>query len=153
MSLRKEERENLVRHLDFLETELQDYPQFRDMEWIAYQTSRDKRRNMERWVENIINCSIDIAKVLLASEGRPVPETYKAILRQIGTLSNFDEQFGQDVAKWARLRNIITHEYIDIKWDAIKDFIKDTEPIYRRLIQGVKDILASAKSEETKDEN
>ena len=148
MSLRKEDRENLIRHIDFLETELQDYPQFKHMEWVTYQTSRDKRRNVERWIENIVNCSIDIAKVLLATEGRPIPETYKDILHQMGTLPNFDEQFGQDVSKWARLRNIITHEYLDIRWDSIKDFIKNAEPIYRRLIQGVKDILVSIQPEE-----
>ncbi len=143
MSLRKEDRENLIRHIDFLESELQDYPEFRDMDWTTYQTSRDKRRNVERWIENIVNCSIDIAKVLLATEEKPVPETYKDILRQMGTIHTFDEKFGRDLSKWARLRNIITHDYLDIKWDSIKIFIDQAEPTYRRLLQGVKDILTS----------
>lgn len=143
MSLRKEDRENLIRYIDFLESELQDYPQFRDIDWTTYQTSRDKRRNVERWIENIVNCSIDVAKVLLAAEGRPVPETYKDILHRMGTIHNFHEKFGRNLSKWAKLRNIITHEYLDIKWDSIQNFIEQAEPTYRRLIRGVKDILAS----------
>jgi uncharacterized protein YutE (UPF0331/DUF86 family) len=143
MSLRKEDRENLIRHIDFLESELQDCPEFRDMDWTTYQTFRDKRRNVERWVENIVNCSINIAKVLLATEGKSVPETYKDILHQIGTIHNFDEKFGNDLSKWARLRNIITHDYLDIKWSSIKNFIDQAEPVYRQLVQGVKDLLAN----------
>jgi uncharacterized protein YutE (UPF0331/DUF86 family) len=141
MRLRNEERENLIRLIDFLESELQDYSPFQKMDWTAYQTSRDKRRNVERWIENIVNCSIDIAKILLVSEKKPIPETYKNILRDLGTMKCFGESFGKKISNWARLRNIITHEYLDFKWDSIEKFINKSKPVYQKLIKEVKSIL------------
>ncbi|HID95445.1 MAG TPA: nucleotidyltransferase domain-containing protein [Candidatus Latescibacteria bacterium] len=53
-----------------------DFPKFSKMDWRTYNLDRDLRRNLERWLENIVNCSIDIAKIILASEGREIPGSY-----------------------------------------------------------------------------
>ncbi len=61
-----------------------------------YFKERSKRRDIERWIENIINSSIDISK-------------------------------------WVRFRNIIAHEYLDIRWNSIKKFIQETEVLYKNF--------------------
>jgi len=139
--MRKEDRERLIRLLDFLKSEVDDYPTFYNLNWETYHKDKEKRRNVERWIENIVMSSIDIVKILLASENRPMPESYKEILYQIGLVGNFDEEFGKKLSKWATFRNIVVHEYLDIKWRSIKEFIKDSEPVYRQLIEGVKKII------------
>jgi uncharacterized protein YutE (UPF0331/DUF86 family) len=139
--MRKEDRERLIRLLDYLESEVHDYPTFSNLVWEDYQKDKGKRRNVERWVENIVMSSIDIAKTLLASENRPIPESYKEILYHVGLIGEFDEEFGKKLSKWAGLRNIVVHEYLDIKWKNIKEFIKESEPVYRQFINGVKKIL------------
>jgi uncharacterized protein YutE (UPF0331/DUF86 family) len=63
--LKKEVRFRLTRHLDFLENELKDYEKFESLSWEDYNKHRSKRRDVERWVENIVNSSIDIAKIIL----------------------------------------------------------------------------------------
>lgn len=138
MAILPEDRDVLIRYLDFLETEIADFKKFSKMDWKKYNEDRDARRNLERWIENIVNCSIDIAKVLLLSEGRGIPTTYKEILRALGATPYFDETFGNEISRWAGLRNIITHEYLDISWSYIKKFLSSAEPTFKQLVEKVR---------------
>ncbi len=142
--MRKEERERLIRFLDYLESEVEDYPAFSDLRWETYQKEKEKRRNVEKWIENIVMSSIDIAKILLASENRPIPDSYREILYNIGLVGDFNEEFGRRLSKWASLRNIVVHEYLDIRWNTINEFIRESEPVYSRLISGIRKILTCA---------
>jgi hypothetical protein len=60
--LREELKQRLLKHLNFLEDELKDYPKFKQLSRTEYFDDRDKRRNVERWIENIINSSIRYLK-------------------------------------------------------------------------------------------
>jgi len=64
--LKKEVRFRLTRLLDFLENELKDYKKFESLLWEDYNKDRSKRRDVERWIENIVNSSIDITKIILS---------------------------------------------------------------------------------------
>lgn len=141
MKLLPEDRERLTRYVDFMETELSDYTKFSKIDWKIYQKDRDIRRNLERWIENIVNCSIDIAKVILIVEDKIIPSTYKEILKELGATKYFDEEFGETISQWTALRNILAHEYLDIRWNSIKKFIQSAVPIYKRLINQVKSLL------------
>jgi uncharacterized protein YutE (UPF0331/DUF86 family) len=143
--LGKEEQERLARILVFLETEIADLRAFADMRYGDYQSDRDRRRNLERCIENIVNAALDIAKILLVCEGLPIPPTYKEYFLQLPAVSGFlDESVAEDLAGWARLRNILAHHYIDIRWQRIREFLdsgwqshetllKATEAYLRRL--------------------
>jgi len=136
-----EDKNRLIRYLDFLEDELSDCPKLSQVSWRLYTSDRDLRRNLERWIENIVNCSIDIAKVLLASEGREIPGTYREILRALGSVSPFDEAFGRNISRWAVLRNILAHEYLDIRWQLVEEFLHKGEPVFRELVDKLKTTL------------
>mgnify|MGYP000622107596 CR=1 FL=1 len=97
MQLLPENRERLIRYVDFLESEIEDFSKFLKVDWKTYSVDRDIRRNLERWIENIVNCSIDIAKVLLISESKQIPGSYKGILMELGATEYFDEIFDRDV--------------------------------------------------------
>ena len=47
-----------------------------------------------------------------------------------------------------RFRNIIVHEYLDIKWKSIKRFIQETEEIYRKFVTEAKNYLNQKLTEE-----
>lgn len=145
MEILPEDKERLIRYIDFMESELADFPKFGKVDWRTYNKDKDARRNLERWVENIVNCSIDIAKVILASEDRRIPTSYKGILKELGVTKHFDETFGEEISQWASLRNILAHEYLDLRWNSLKEFIKNSEPIYEKLIYAVKGLLLSQK--------
>lgn len=140
--MRKEDRERLIRLLDYLESEVDEFAMFSDLTWEIYQKDKVKRRNVERWIENIVMSATDLVKVLLASENRPIPDSYKEILYNVGLIADFDEEFGKRLSRWAGLRNIVVHEYLDIRWKNIKEFIGESGPVFRQLINGMKKILA-----------
>lgn len=137
-SLSEEDKDILNRRLIFLDSELRDADKFRDLTQLEYESDNMKRRQAERWIENLMNAAIDISKTLLASEKRPIPSTYKGVLQAVETLPNFPEGLGKQLAEWAGLRNILAHEYLDIRWKRISSFIKNSEPYFEKLINIVR---------------
>jgi len=116
-----------------------------------YREDRDKSRNVERWVENIINSSIDISKVILTYEGKGLPDNYKEIILSLSAVKDLGINNTETLSYWVKFRNIISHEYLDIRWASIKKFISETEPLYRDLLDKVK-IYLEKKIAEGKEE-
>lgn len=139
--MEKESKLRLIKHITFIEAELQDFASFRSLSWEEYNKERSKRRDVERWIENIINSSIDISKILLVAEDVPLPDTYKELVAAISLVPGFDKELMKSLSEKVRLRNVITHEYLDIRWASISRFIQESEPLYERFIKDVKDFL------------
>lgn len=78
-SLSEADSERLMRIIDFLETELADFSHFENITKKRYLQDNDFRRNVERFIENMVNASIDIAKILLASEKKRIPPNIQGI--------------------------------------------------------------------------
>lgn len=96
---------------------------------------------MERWIENIVNSSIDIAKLILTSEGHPLPNTYKDIVRGLSLVTGFNEESIAKLSKGVSLRNIISHEYLDLRWTSIQKFISESEAFYKDFLKRVETYL------------
>ncbi len=141
MSLSEVDRDRLIRIVDFLEAELADYPKFRDMDRARYESDAPARRNAERWAENIVNASIDIAKIILASEKKRIPQTYRQIIEELSLVEHFPPLIAQELAQFSKLRNILAHEYLDIRFDQIKKFIQQSEMSYKELVNFVKNFI------------
>ncbi|MEW6481853.1 MAG: HepT-like ribonuclease domain-containing protein [bacterium] len=141
-SLTSENKAILIETLVFLENEFGDIEKFKGLTWEEYSNDRSKRRDVERWVENIVMGSLDIAKIILASEKKDLPHTYREVLEQFG-LFYFGEEFAKRFSHFAGLRNIVVHQYLDIKWMQIKDFIKEAEELYPLFIKKVKSVSIS----------
>lgn len=101
----------------------------------------DKRRNVERWVENIINSSIDVSKVILTIEGKNIPDSYKEIVLSLSLIKGLKFNTAEQLSRWVRLSNIISHEYLDIRWSSIQKFISETKPLYDDLLEKAKSYL------------
>lgn len=144
--LAERDKERLIKHLEFMAGELGDFQKFTGYTWNDYQFDRDKRRNIERWIENLTNSVIDIAKILIAAENYPMPQSYREILFAFGA-KYFNEEFGKRIERWATLRNVVTHEYLDIKWNTIKAFLSESKPFLDEIHSKVKEALLAGKTE------
>ena len=140
-SLSTADRERLIRIVDFLESELEDRPKFEDLERKTYEANSSVRRDVERWVENIVNASIDIAKILLASKRKRIPQTYREVLENLLQLENFDTAIAEEMARFSRLRNILANEYLDMRFAQIKSFIEVSKTVYEKFVAFVKNTL------------
>ncbi len=132
-SLSEQDSERLTRVLDFLKTELNDISLYKPITQRVYETDRDKKRALERWVENIVNASIDIAKILLASEKQAIPETYSQVVAQLITSEGFEEKTVEQLAEFTKLRNVLAHEYLDLRFVKIAQFMKVAQKLYGEL--------------------
>jgi uncharacterized protein YutE (UPF0331/DUF86 family) len=145
--MKEEFKERLVKHLNFFEEEIKDYLSFKNVTWEIYRTNKSKRREVERWIENLVNSSIDISKLILTAENITLPETYREIVSSMTLVKGFDKEEAEKLSHWVRLRNIVAHEYLDIRWNAIKKFIQETEPVYKDFFEKVKKYLKGKCSE------
>lgn len=138
-SLPPEERARVLEYLRFLENEFSEIEQIKEFSWQDYIQDSFKRKVMERWVENLVMSALDIAKIILASEKREIPQTYKDTLKIFGALY-VDPSFGEKFSEFSSLRNILVHEYLDTKWRRIKNFIDQAEKLYPIFIKKIKEI-------------
>ena len=54
------------------------------------------------------------------------------------SLKDFDKNIAEKLGEFARLRNIITHEYLDIRWEQMQNFVKTARPLFEYTIEFVK---------------
>lgn len=123
-SLSPVDQSRLERIVDFIDTELQDRERFRGVTLHRYRSDRDLRRNFDRWVEILINAAIDIGKIVLSSAQRPIPYTYGQILAELEALPHFAALSGR-LQPLAALRNLMAHEYLDLRFGRIARFVDE----------------------------
>lgn len=140
-SLSQEDRDILEKRLIFLDSELQDANRFKDMTQHEYEQDRSKRREVERWVENLMNATIDICKTALASERQSVPSTYREIVERVGIIPIFSQDTSSRLSQWASLRNVLAHEYLDIRWKQIDNFIHTCEKYFEDFTKSVRELM------------
>ncbi len=136
------DKDRLLRIAAFLETELDYFGVFKKVTQTEYQRDISMKRNMERWAENIVNASIDGAKILLASEKKPIPETYRTILADLTALPGFEHTRAEELAQFAKMRNLLAHEYLDIRFNQLKKFAAEGEETYRYLVGYIRQKIA-----------
>lgn len=140
-SLNEIDKERLIRAVSFLSQEIAEFDAFRKVDQFQYQRDISIKRNIERWAENIVNVSIDIAKIILASEKMPVPETYRLILEQLGTIEGFDQKIASSLASFSKMRNILAHEYLDLRFAQLNKFVLNSELAYKYLVSFTKKLI------------
>lgn len=72
----------------------------------------------------LVNAAIDIGKIVLSASGRPVPRTYGQILSDLESVPAFSSLAGQ-LAPLAPLRNLLAHEYLDLRFGRIRRFVDE----------------------------
>lgn len=140
VSLSPQDKEKLKRIILFLEEEMSLYNYFSSFIFEDYQDIH-KRHELERWVENMVNSAIDIGEIILASQKKRIPDYYKDVFVQLGLLVQFKSMNIAKFTGWVKLRNILAHEYLDIKWKRINDFAKDSQPHFQKFLENAKKFL------------
>lgn len=137
--LDRADRAKFIPQVDYLEKELSylsDYQ--RNVDWKVYQSQRSKRLEIERWVECIINVTLDISKMLLTISGEEIPETSREILFQIGSHIYQERGKAEGFSELAKIRNTLAHRYLDIKWGDIKRFLEIVPELYPPFLNFIK---------------
>jgi uncharacterized protein YutE (UPF0331/DUF86 family) len=143
-TLDRAQKESLIRRISFIEAELADLSEFANIDYLTYSSDRKSGRNIERILENVLNASIDIAKILMAREELELPGSYREVFLKLGEAKLLDANLAQNLADLTRVRNILSHQYLDIKWQTIKDFLDNGKQTVGAFLE-----IAKAKVEES----
>lgn len=139
--LEKAQKESIIRRLSFIQVEMEDLKDFQGMDYSTYQQDRVKRRNVERIAENVSNAMIDIGKVLLSGEKVEVPGTYREVFARLHEIGLISEELARQLGELSRSRNILAHQYLDIKWETIHKFITEAPEAVQSFQQMVHEFL------------
>jgi len=101
-SLSEIDKYRLLRVIDFIRSELEDSDLFSSFSKKDYITDSSFRRNLERWIENIVNASIDRGKIVVSSQKQSVPQIYRE------TIGPFTKTEVETLAGFTKIRNIST---------------------------------------------
>ena len=132
-SLTPEDKTRLSERITFLQGEIAELDRFVNLTIPEYENNKTLRREVERWTENIINALIDVSKIILAAEKYEMPKTYEEALRKFAAVAGLDEKEAEKISSFARLRNILAHEYLDILYQKIAIFLKELPPLYSKI--------------------
>lgn len=133
------DKSKLIPNIDYIEKELSFLSEYeREVDWKNYQSQRAKRLEIERWVECLINATMDISKMILTTKGEAIPETSRDILFRIGSYVYDKEKKAEGFSELAKIRNTLAHRYLDIRWVDIKRFIEIGHELYPSFLDFVK---------------
>ena len=124
-----------MRRLSFLQVELSDLHGFSGLTFEQYQTDRHTRREVERLVENLANACLDIAKIILAGENLEIPSTYSLVFVRLSEAGIIPPTLARDLAALARTRNVLAHQYLDIKWEQLRHFLQHGPRLLTRFVK------------------
>lgn len=137
--LSNSQKESILRRISFALLELKDLEPLKSLGYKIYSTDRKTRRNIERLIENLANASIDIAKILLASEDIELPATYQETILKLSEVGVIEEKLAQNLSELVRARNVLAHQYLDIRWAIIDRFLKDGSNQFKEFLQIVEE--------------
>ena len=80
---------------------------------------------IERGIQICIECTIDIANIIISVAGEEKPDTYREIMLKMSDLDVVSVNFSKRLANMAGFRNILVHDYTKIDENVILNILKD----------------------------
>ncbi|OGC07453.1 hypothetical protein A2526_01730 [candidate division WOR-1 bacterium RIFOXYD2_FULL_36_8] len=130
-------RHRLIAITDFAENEIADLQSFCSLDYKTYLNDKNSRRLVEKIIENIANATIDAIKIAISEKRLEMPDSYADIMKKGGEVLSLSNEEINNLVQIAKLRNILAHEYLDIKWEKISLFLKDHQNTVKTLLKKI----------------
>lgn len=136
------EKGSIFSRISFLESELNDLEEHRNIDWKTYLENKTVRKTVERTIENIVNALVDISKIVLSDKAAgEIPQTYGAVILKLSELKIIDFSLAERLAEYIKLRNFLSHQYLDLRWDKIHTFLSEASGYFRQFISQIKNSI------------
>ena len=103
--------EKRLSKLEELLTKLRPLAELERQEFLADDVAQSLA---ERWLHLAMECSLDLAHHLIASEGWPSPGTYRETFQVLAKHGVLPEELAVQMEGWAGMRNVLVHLYLEI---------------------------------------
>jgi uncharacterized protein YutE (UPF0331/DUF86 family) len=131
------DREVLDRRLARVEELLTRLRQLAGVPREEYLREAGLQAQAERWLQLCAESVLDLAAHVIADSGLRTPTTYREsfqILREAGVL---EEALAKQMERWAGLRNVLVHLYLDVDQDILFDILQDDLGQVQAFVQAV----------------
>lgn len=137
-----EQKGSLISRISFLESELKELKEQSNIEWKGFLEDKPRRRNIERMIENIVNALVDISKIVLSDKGTgAIPTTYAEVVLKLSEIKIIRFETAEKLAEYVKLRNFLAHQYLDMRWDKVKRFLRVAPVDFEQFIEQIKKVI------------
>jgi uncharacterized protein YutE (UPF0331/DUF86 family) len=112
----------ILESIQFISEEILEFEQeYQGKTWREYQEDRKLQKLIDRTVENILTALIEICGTFLTEQGK-APDNYAEVLRMSANYLGLTAEEQDALSSLAIQRNRLAHRYLDLRWQAVKDF-------------------------------
>jgi uncharacterized protein YutE (UPF0331/DUF86 family) len=119
--------------IQFISEEIREFEQdYLEKTWREYQEDRKLQKLVDRTVENILTALIEVCGTFLTERGK-ASDNYADVLRASAGLLGLPTEEQNSLAALAVQRNRLAHRYLDLRWQAVRDFGTKRELVKKLL--------------------
>jgi uncharacterized protein YutE (UPF0331/DUF86 family) len=108
--------------IEFISEEIREFEKdYLKKTWREYQEDRKLQKLIDRTVENVLTALIEVCGTFLVERGK-APDSYADVLRTCAGLLGLPPSERDSLATLAIQRNRLAHRYLDLRWQAVRDF-------------------------------
>ena len=117
------DREVFDRRLGKLEQLLKQLRRAAKNKWEVYRSNEILRASVERWLQLLSECALDLCHHLIADRGWRTPSTYREAFQVLEENGVLDSELTRNMEKWAGLRNVLVHLYLEVDQRILYDIL------------------------------
>ena len=84
---------------------------------------------VERWLHLAMECALDLAHHLIASNGWPSPSTYRETFQVLAKHGVLTAELAAQMEGWAGMRNVLVHLYLEIDQGLVFDALLELDQL------------------------
>lgn len=113
----------------------------KDVSYEEFATSPKQSTLAERYLERIVNRSVDINFHLVKAAGGPPPDDYTDSFLLLATIGVLDAGTARSIAPAAGVRNILVHEYDDLDMQQFYASLENIAKLFPAYIKAVSEYI------------
>ena len=90
-----------------------------------------------------IEACVDIAELIIVDQSLKTPGSYRETIEILGESGVINRQFARQFANAVSFRNILIHDYVNVDYHKVAQYLKENLDDFKRFI---KEVLPSVKS-------
>lgn len=130
-----EKLEHLKKYLAFLEEE-------KDITVQEYITDHKRKAVIDHYLQQAIECCIDIAECLISDQRLPPAESARQAIEILGENQIIPTKLSKKIGEAASFRNILVHDYVRIDPEKIINGLKNDLGNFYEFIKKIKEFLS-----------
>lgn len=131
------DRDFVEQKIKLIKNDLQELKELKPTHWEIFLEKKHQRYLCEHLLEHIINRAIDINNHIIVESKKSPPDSYESSFLILAELKILPTGLARKISKSAGLRNRLTHDYDDIKFDIFYQSISDCLTQYPQYLRHI----------------